>query len=435
LAQPYSSGAAYTKIEPNVKAADSTFIFVFFSSPMTVKMPRQDSDTVRWYRFINSSRTVESTPFRTGYTGAESEISVAEGGYLIVIGNGAVADTFRIWVFYDLMSIDSISDAQNCSELRLTLHLKSYRQNFSAYDYYDFCDLNDVIPRFISNNFSVDWSADTDIYDGVEGISQSWQNTRNTLVTSIKTPFKDARYSAKITNVFGNTAEFKTGLIKAMGTYSAFDVLIPDKSGVFRPTQTYRGEALWRMRLENKSINADSFEWTGLNDQTVNFLKDDTLWTYNTENVPDEIVYKPGEFPVSLLARNTQTGCVHTVWVGGNEQRTSIVVEKSSFSPESMPNAFTPNGDGNNDVFTFVNGQEPKSMRNIDIVITNRNGMRVYRYKGAIADWEGWNGKMNGNGSECSSGVYYYVIRGDGWDDKNYSGKTYSGALHLFRGN
>jgi gliding motility-associated-like protein len=256
------------------------------------------------------------------------------------------------------------------------------------------------------------------------------------LVPRPSAPFKDAKYSVKVKNLFGNvTAEYKTGLIPARGLYAKFDVLVPDDYGVFVPTTDLDGEALWRMKLDNKSVNADKFEWIGLNDQNINFLQNDTLWRYNTENVPDEIVYRPGKYPVKLSVENTGTGCRHSTYaLDASGKRKDINVAPSIFSPESLPNAFTPNGDGNNDFFTFVKGKEPMSMRIMDLKIISRNSTPIYKYKGEVSSWEGWNGKMNGNGSDCSSGVYYYIISGEGWDGKSYSGKNYTGVLHLFRG-
>jgi gliding motility-associated-like protein len=373
---------------------------------------------------------------------------------MVVITTSEVIDTFRAWVFYDITVIDSVSYIQNCEYLQLTAHASSNRSNLFEYDYYDFCDLNNVRPRYISNTYTVEWNTDTDIYEGLPNVPQSWKKRNNTMLTRISSanepsdadrplvpglsaPLKEASYSVKITNVFGNvTEEYKTEPIPATGLYAAFDVLVPDEYGVFTPTTDFDGEALWRMKLENKSINADRFEWIGLNDQTVNFLQNDTLWRYNTEHVSDEIDYKPGVYPVKLNVENTRTGCLHSSYaLDAGRKRKDINVAKSAFSPESLPNVFTPNGDGNNDFFTFVKGQEPVSMRIMDLKIVTRNGMQVYRYKGEVPAWEGWNGKMNGNGSDCSTGVYYYVISGEGWDDKSYSGKSYTGVIHLFRGN
>ncbi|MDR1129805.1 MAG: gliding motility-associated C-terminal domain-containing protein [Prevotellaceae bacterium] len=458
-AQIVNPGADYETVTYNPDVKDSTFIFTYFSSSANtpvLKAKSMDNNPAdfRWYRFNNSTKTIESTPFRTDIGIRESSVPAGEGGYMLVIENEEIIDTFRSWVFYDVIDIDSVSYIQNCEYLQLTAHASSNRNNFSAYDYTDFCDLDNVRERYINNTYTVEWSSDTDIYEGLSNVPQSWKRKTNSMMTRISSanepseadrplvpglsaPFRDAKYSVKIRNVFGNvTEEYTTRLIPAMGMYAMFDVLVPDDFGVFVPTTNLSGEALWRMKLENKSINADKFEWIGWNDQTINFLQNDTLWRYYTEDILDEIDYKPGKYPIKLSVESTRTGCRHSSYaLDAGGKRKDIDVYKSLFAPESLPNAFTPNGDGNNDFFTFLRGQEPVSMRIMDLKIVTRNSTLVYKYKGEVSAWEGWNGKMNGNGSDCSSGVYYYIISGEGWDDKSYSGKTYTGALHLFRGN
>lgn len=452
-------GVDYASITYNPNVGDSTFIFAYFSSnpePRTLKAKSMDGNLAGfiWYRFNSNTQAIDPTPIRTD-TGSnkriESEIPISADGYMVVIKTDEIIDTFRAWVFEDNIKIDSVSYIQNCEYLQLTAYPSSNRNNFSAYDFFDFCDLENVLSRYINNSYTVEWDSETDIYAGLPTTPpQSWKKRTNSFFTRITSstessadipgpsaPFEDAKYSVKIKNVFGNTTdEYKTNTIPAMGLYAAFDVLVPDDYGIFAPTTNLKGEALWRMKLDNKSINANKFEWIGWNDQTINFLQTDTLWRYFTENVPDEIDYKPGKYPVKLMVENTRTGCRHNSYsldAGGKRQ--DIDVAKSVFNPESLPNAFTPNGDGNNDIFTFVTGQKPVSMRTMEMKIVTRNGTLVYKYKGEVAAWEGWNGKMNGNGSECSSGVYYYIISGEGWDDKSYSGKSYTGVIHLFKGN
>jgi gliding motility-associated-like protein len=457
-AQLVNSGANYASLTYNPDVNDSTFIFAYFSSnnPISLRAKSMDNNPANflWYRFNETSQTTDPTPFRIDSNRIESDIPASGGGYMVVIETSEIIDTFRAWVFYDHIAVDSVTYTQNCEYLQLTAHASSYRHNFSAYDYYDFCDLNNVKQRYINNSYTIEWDSDTDIYEGLSNVPQTWKKRTNSMVTRISSanepsdadrplvpglsaPFKSAGYLVKITNVFGNvTEEYKTKPIPAMGLYAAFNILVPDDYGVFVPTNNLNGEALWRMKLENKSVNADKFEWTGWNDQTINFLQNDTLWRYYTENVPDEINYKPGSYPVKLTVENTRTGCRHSSYaLDAGGKRKDIDVAKSGFSPESLPNAFTPNGDGNNDFFVFVKGQKPVSMRTMDLKIVTRNSTLVYKYKGEVSTWEGWNGKLNGNGSDCSSGVYYYIIKGEGWDDKSYSGKSYTGVLHLYRGN
>jgi gliding motility-associated-like protein len=86
-----------------------------------------------------------------------------------------------------------------------------------------------------------------------------------------------------------------------------------------------------------------------------------------------------------------------------------------------MPNAFTPNGDGHNDVFRIP----PNTYINLkDFSIYNRWGSKVFSTADA---GKGWDGTVNG--SKQDAGVYIYVINGS---DKN--GKLiYKGSVLLIR--
>jgi gliding motility-associated-like protein len=87
-----------------------------------------------------------------------------------------------------------------------------------------------------------------------------------------------------------------------------------------------------------------------------------------------------------------------------------------------MPNVFTPNGDGFNDVF------EPKSfsdnLKNFRIRIYNRWGREVHKFDGDIEKWNGW------DGHNTPEGVYFWVIRFDDLFDRNYQTK---GTVTLLR--
>ena len=82
-----------------------------------------------------------------------------------------------------------------------------------------------------------------------------------------------------------------------------------------------------------------------------------------------------------------------------------------------IPNAFSPDGDGINDMWTIRGGLN-KNYPNNKIYIFNRWGVSVYESKGYLNDW---NGSSNNNLSGSSSsdlpvGTYFYVLdlNGDG---------------------
>jgi gliding motility-associated-like protein len=76
----------------------------------------------------------------------------------------------------------------------------------------------------------------------------------------------------------------------------------------------------------------------------------------------------------------------------------------SVFYKLSMPNGFTPNRDGNNDVFRippFV------TLQLEEFTIFDRWGNRIFSTKDIAMGWDGtWKGR------DCAAGVYVYIIKG-----------------------
>lgn len=69
-----------------------------------------------------------------------------------------------------------------------------------------------------------------------------------------------------------------------------------------------------------------------------------------------------------------------------------------------LPNAFSPNGDGDNDLF-FVRGD----LAELHCEIFNRWGEKVFEYEGPeMNSGQGWDGTINGQ--QCPTGVYVYSL-------------------------
>ena len=75
---------------------------------------------------------------------------------------------------------------------------------------------------------------------------------------------------------------------------------------------------------------------------------------------------------------------------------------------DSIPNVFTPNGDGNNDVFNL----KVKNFTSIQVTILDMKGSIVYSWTAADGNW---NGKLP-NGAEAPKGLYFYTIQATGTD-------------------
>jgi gliding motility-associated-like protein len=86
-----------------------------------------------------------------------------------------------------------------------------------------------------------------------------------------------------------------------------------------------------------------------------------------------------------------------------------------------VPNSFTPNNDGKNDLFR-VNS---KSIIEFHAVILNRWGKKLYEWDNADGYWDGKIG-----GSDASPGVYYYIVTAKGKKETDYE---FKGFFYLLR--
>ena len=90
-------------------------------------------------------------------------------------------------------------------------------------------------------------------------------------------------------------------------------------------------------------------------------------------------------------------GDVYTVSIGASELR--------------IPNAFSPNDDGVNDIWRIGY----RSLLHFNCWIFDRYGNEIYHFSDPAG---GWDGKYNGK--KVESGVYFYVIEATGSDGKKY---------------
>ncbi|QTN37916.1 gliding motility-associated C-terminal domain-containing protein [Cryomorphaceae bacterium] len=98
---------------------------------------------------------------------------------------------------------------------------------------------------------------------------------------------------------------------------------------------------------------------------------------------------------------------------------TVSVFNKSCLELE-LPNVFTPNGDGENELWKPTG----KDIEQMDIQIFSRWGKPVWSYNGSFEDLAGW------DGHEVAEGTYYVVAKGIGSDGKTVEEK---GSITLLR--
>lgn len=116
----------------------------------------------------------------------------------------------------------------------------------------------------------------------------------------------------------------------------------------------------------------------------------------------------------------TQSGTYNVVlrWTAdaGTEQEvadsTSLMVTILESKLE-FPNAFSPNGDGINDIYKAKDGWQ--SIVDFHAYIFNRSGHKLYEWTDPAG---GWDGKVGGR--DVSDGVYYVLVKAKGADGHNY---------------
>jgi len=135
--------------------------------------------------------------------------------------------------------------------------------------------------------------------------------------------------------------------------------------------------------------------------------------TLNNPNINDPVATPVDSSTVYTVYGMNTWGCRDTASV-------TISVDHTN---ECIPNAFTPNGDGLNDVFRICN---LRYERLVDFSVFNRWGQLVYHNTNDAT--KGWDGTFNGVPQDV--GVYNYVIilaRVDG------TNKIYKGDVTLIR--
>lgn len=95
-----------------------------------------------------------------------------------------------------------------------------------------------------------------------------------------------------------------------------------------------------------------------------------------------------------------------------------------SESKLEMPNAFSPNGDGINDIYKAKDGYQ--SLVEFHAYIFNRWGQKLFEWTNPA---DGWDGKYNGK--DVAQGVYFVLVKAKGADGKTYNIKR---DVNLLRG-
>ncbi|MDQ3047110.1 MAG: choice-of-anchor L domain-containing protein [Bacteroidota bacterium] len=160
------------------------------------------------------------------------------------------------------------------------------------------------------------------------------------------------------------------------------------------------GEAPLNVTTVNTSTNAVSYSW--------NFGNGDT----STVVAPSTVYSGIGNYNIVLIATSSN-GCTDTAIISVNVEELSTL---------TVPNVFSPNGDGDNDFFQPIIAE---GLSEFQGVIYNRWGMKLFEW---TTEKSGWDGRTS-SGVKLPDATYYYIVSGKGVDGKIYK---YTGFVQLF---
>ncbi|MHB8259608.1 MAG: DUF7948 domain-containing protein [Bacteroidia bacterium] len=128
---------------------------------------------------------------------------------------------------------------------------------------------------------------------------------------------------------------------------------------------------------------------------------------------PTENYTSAGTFQAILIATDN-LGCKDTTSIN------IIITEAPTLV--IIPNIFSPNGDGVNDIFSIT----ATGITNFNCAVYDRWGLLLYEWTGLGG---GWNGKAK-NGTNCTDGTYFYILN---YDDNTAKTTTKHGFFELIR--
>lgn len=342
-------------------------------------------------------------------TATSSLNNVTDGFYSVQAeDNSGILSTEYFWSFRVDASLSTDIADSNCSSFRLT----SAFVGATSVSYFDPSSGQAIVAK-ADGLYS--WS-------GKGGVIST-----QPYVTIYDLPYVVSVYKLTYKDSFGRSLESEV-------EYK--DPLKP--KAMFSITTNQDGEASFMAPLTvnfvNESQNDDGeYEWTlyksneVIKKETANNMiaeYDSAMYRLTSNADPSAYTYEtPGTYKVRLKVKKTNKNdlvCEDSYFLDP-----SIVIDLSSLK---VPEAFSPNGDGANDVLKI----EAKSLKSLKFFIYNRWGRKVYSASLSNMAFEDyhvleWDGRYNGKA--LNTGVYFYTIEAVGRDDEP---RVQKGTIHLF---
>ncbi|WP_423126784.1 gliding motility-associated C-terminal domain-containing protein [Gaoshiqia sp. Z1-71] len=380
-------------------------IYIFCASPnetvasLTATYPGGGAALFEWTKYNPASGLFDA--YETDNPGSSSSTvnSLPDGAYRVQISSGGNNETYTAWVFNNGYSATAEISESTCEYFQL-------QGAFEGTDltYYDLATGSQLQ---VFKDVKVRWE--------VNGVLEA--TVLNPQI--FDPPTQNTDYRLTVYDRFGCEVSVTV----------PYQSIVPKAAFSANPL---KGEAPLRVTFTNQSQNADQYQWFFFRDLDEmkleairNGVVSDSIMDVAIDSDPVYVYESSGIYQVKLVASKHSDGgiCTDTVYLDG------YLVADTSFV--DVPNVFTPNGDGDNDEFVV----KYQSLKKISVKIFNRWGKQVFSWeRNNIQGFENsvtesvWDGRIGGR--YASPGVYYYVIEGQGRDDKK---RNAHGFVHLFR--
>lgn len=201
--------------------------------------------------------------------------------------------------------------------------------------------------------------------------------------------------------------------------FQPYGVILEENNEIFsEPDTIYEGEAFTGSAPIVIRFNAGvaepssalRFEW-----QVSRFPDMETLELTRFDEETELDFVEAGTLYVRVIITDSESELTY------ESSPFSVTVSESKLE---MPNAFSPNGDGINDVYKITY----ESIISLDAYIFNRWGQQIYHMDLSNVD-EGWDGTYHGK--QVKDGVYFIMVKAVGSDGVEYTKRK---DINILRG-
>ncbi len=219
------------------------------------------------------------------------------------------------------------------------------------------------------NSYSID--------PAMPGATYNWSITGGSISSGTPTPNIQVGWGNSGSGVVGASVTAPNGCTSGIATYPV--------SLYTAPTAIFSSD----------TNNVFAFDLISFTDQSIDGATQ-WNWTFGdgvetTEQNPFHMYDVPGQYNVCLMVTSND-GCMDT---------TCSVID--ILEGMVVPNVFTPNGDGINDVFHIKNS----GMEEYNLQIFNRWGLLLFETSAPQLKWDG----ATNSGEMVPAGVYYFIVK------------------------